>query len=144
MNKIEKVLQRRLLGTGSSSLEVSSLGYGCMGLNYHRGNQKLDRKTMQQLVHEAVERGVNFFDTAETYGPFTNEELVGELLAPFRNKVAIATKFGFRYRDGVVTGLGSRPEQIRRDGGAGCFGVAAREKTMDCSHSRYDQDGAFR
>lgn len=139
MNKIEKVLQRRLLGTGSSSLEVSSLGYGCMGLNYHRGNQKLDRKTMQQLVHEAVERGVNFFDTAETYGPFTNEELVGELLAPFRNKVAIATKFGFRYRDGVVTGLGSRPEQIRR-AAEGCLKRLNMEAIDLFYQHRFDPD----
>lgn len=108
------VLQRRLLGAGSSSLAVSALGFGCMGLNYHRGNQRFDRKAMHQLLHQAVECGVNFFDTAETYGPFTNEALVGELLAPFRNQVMIATKFGFQYSGGVVTGICSRPEQIRR------------------------------
>lgn len=103
------VSARRKLGT----LEVSALGFGCMGMNYHRGPSP-DRKAMIKLAHQVVERGVTFFDTAETYGPFINEELVGEALAPFRNKLVISTKFGFNHEGGVRTGPNSRPERIRK------------------------------
>lgn len=101
---------------GNSNLEVSSIGLGCMGLNFSYGPAP-DKKEMIYLLHKAVELGVTFFDTAEVYGPFTNEELVGEALAPYREKVVIATKFGFDLdpQGGPQwTGLNSRPEQIRK------------------------------
>ena len=85
-------MQKRKLG--KSNLEVSALGLGCMGMSFSYGPPK-DKQEMTALLHAAVERGVTFFDTAEVYGPYTNEELVGEALAPFRGKVVIATKFGF-------------------------------------------------
>jgi aryl-alcohol dehydrogenase-like predicted oxidoreductase len=102
---------------GKSKLEVSALGLGCMGMSFSYGPPK-DKKEMSELLHGAVERGITFFDTAEVYGPFTNEELVGEALAPFRNKVVIATKFGFDLsgadtRPGAA-GVNSRPEQIKK------------------------------
>lgn len=97
---------------GNQGLEVSALGLGCMGLNFSYGHA-LDKKDAITLIRSAVELGITFFDTAQVYGPFTNEELVGEALAPFRKKVLIATKFGFNYRDGVSTGLNSKPEYIR-------------------------------
>ena len=100
-------MRTRQLGT--SGLKVSALGFGCMGLNSAYG-QPGDRKEMIGLVRAAVERGVTFFDTAEVYGPFTNEELVGEALAPFRGQVAVATKFGFRIGG---DGVDSRPEHVR-------------------------------
>jgi aryl-alcohol dehydrogenase-like predicted oxidoreductase len=102
-------MQTRSLG--NSGLEVSTMGFGCMGLNYHRGVAP-DPGDMIGLVRAAVERGVTFFDTAEAYGPFTNEELVGEAVAPFRQQVVIATKFGFQDGDSHK-GLDSRPERIR-------------------------------
>jgi aryl-alcohol dehydrogenase-like predicted oxidoreductase len=98
---------------GNSGLEVSALGLGCMGMNFGYG-QSTDKKEMIALIHEAVEKGVTFFDTAEVYGPYANEELVGEALAPYREKVVIATKFGFNFEDGKSTGLNSRPEHIRK------------------------------
>ncbi len=106
--------KRRL---GKSNLEVSALGLGCMGMSFSYGPPK-DKKEMTSLLHAAVERGVTFFDTAEVYGPFTNEELVGEALAPFRKQVLIATKFGFDLsgsdtRPGAA-GLNSRPEHIKK------------------------------
>jgi aryl-alcohol dehydrogenase-like predicted oxidoreductase len=101
-------MQKRTLGAG---LQVSSLGLGCMGLSYGYG-PATDRQQAISLIRAAVERGVTFFDTAEVYGPFTNEELVGEALAPFWSQVAIATKFGFKIVDGQQTGLDSRPEHI--------------------------------
>ena len=102
---------------GNSGLEVSALGLGCMGMSFSYGPPK-DVKEMTSLLRAAVDRGVTFFDTAEVYGPFTNEELVGEALAPFRGKVVIATKFGFDLtgednRPGKA-GLNSRPEQIKK------------------------------
>jgi len=108
-------MQKRKLG--KSNLEVSAIGLGCMGMSFSYGPPK-DKKEMTDLLHAAVDRGITFFDTAEVYGPFLNEELVGEALAPFRGKVVIATKFGFDLtgsdnRPGVP-GLNSRPEQIRR------------------------------
>src|SRR3954469_1566056 len=106
-------MQKRKLGR--SNLEVSAIGLGCMGMSWSYGPPK-DKQEMTSLLHAAVERGVTFFDTAEVYGPFTNEELVGEALAPFRGRVAIATKFGFGYDErGKPTGdVDSRPESIRR------------------------------
>jgi len=97
---------------GDSGLEVSAVGLGCMGMNYHRGPAP-DKKAMIGLIRTAVERGVTFYDTAEVYGPFTNEELVGEALEPFRNKVIIATKFGYDLGPGGSGGLNSRPERIQ-------------------------------
>ena len=90
---------------------VSALGFGCMGLNFGYANV-LDKADAIQLIRDAFERGVTFFDTAEAYGPFTNEELVGEALAPVRDKVVIATKFGFQDGDSTK-GQDSRPERIR-------------------------------
>jgi aryl-alcohol dehydrogenase-like predicted oxidoreductase len=105
-------MKKRTLGRGG--LEVSTLGLGCMGLSFGLGPAVL-RKDAIALIRAAVERGVTFFDTAQVYGPFTNEELVGEALAPFRGQVVIATKFGFSFDDsGKQTGLDSQPEYIRR------------------------------
>ncbi|HEY1772705.1 MAG TPA: aldo/keto reductase [Gammaproteobacteria bacterium] len=102
--------KRRL---GKSGLEVSALGLGCMGMSYAYGAAAPDKKEMVKLLHQAVERGVTFFDTAEAYGPFANEELLGEALSPIRKQVVIATKFGFP--GGRATeGLDSRPENIRK------------------------------
>ncbi|MVM29109.1 aldo/keto reductase [Spirosoma sp. HMF4905] len=104
-------MQKRKLG--NSGLEVSAIGLGCMGMSFGYGPAK-DTKEMISLIHAAVDQGVTFFDTAEVYGPYTNEELVGEALEPFKGKVVIATKFGFNFQDGKQTGLNSRPENIRR------------------------------
>jgi aryl-alcohol dehydrogenase-like predicted oxidoreductase len=98
---------------GSSGLEVAAIGLGCMGMNHHRGPAP-DRKEMIGLARAAVERGVTFFDTAEVYGPFTNEELVGEALEPVRKDVVIATKFGYDLGPGGSGGLNSHPERIRQ------------------------------
>jgi aryl-alcohol dehydrogenase-like predicted oxidoreductase len=99
---------------GKSGLEVSAIGLGCMGMSFAYGPPK-DKQEMIALLHAAVERGVTFFDTAEVYGPFTNEELVGEGLAPFRQQVVIATKFGFKLdpKSGRSVGVDSRPEHIK-------------------------------
>jgi aryl-alcohol dehydrogenase-like predicted oxidoreductase len=97
---------------GSSGLEVSALGLGCMGMSFGYGPAG-DRKEMIALIRAAVARGVTLFDTAEVYGPYTNEDLVGEALAPFRRQVTIATKFGFRIVDGKQAGVDSRPEHIK-------------------------------
>jgi aryl-alcohol dehydrogenase-like predicted oxidoreductase len=104
-------MQTRKLG--NSNLDVSAIGLGCMGMSFSYGPPK-DKQEMISLLRAAVERGVTFFDTAEVYGPYTNEELLGEALAPFRERVVIATKFGFRFdADGKQAGLNSRPEHIR-------------------------------
>jgi aryl-alcohol dehydrogenase-like predicted oxidoreductase len=103
-------MQKRVLGAGG--LEVSALGLGCMGMSQSYGPPG-DRAAMIALIRTAVERGVTFFDTAEVYGPFVNEELVGEALQPVRRDVVIATKFGFRIVDGKAAGLDSRPAHIR-------------------------------
>jgi len=103
-------MQRRKLG--NSGLEVSAIGLGCMSMSYGYGPAG-DKQEMIAVIREAVARGVTLFDTAEVYGPFVNEELVGEALAPFRGQVAIATKFGFRLVDGKQAGMDSRPEHIR-------------------------------
>jgi aryl-alcohol dehydrogenase-like predicted oxidoreductase len=105
-------MQQRTLGT--SGLEVSALGLGCMGMSHGFG-PPADRQEMIALIRAAVERGITFFDTAQIYGPFTNEELVGQALAPVRDQVVIATKFGFDFGpDGQSRGLNSRPEYIRQ------------------------------
>ena len=105
-------MKKRTLGRGG--LEVSALGLGCMGMSFGYGPAQ-DKREMIALLRAAFERGVTFFDTAEAYGPFTNEELLGEALAPFRDQVAIATKFGFAFGpEGKQTGLDSRPEHIRQ------------------------------
>jgi aryl-alcohol dehydrogenase-like predicted oxidoreductase len=107
-------MQKRTLG--SSGLEVSALGLGCMRMSF--GDTPTDKQEMLAFLHGAVERGITFFDTAEVYGPFTNEELVGEALEPFRGQVVIATKFGFKHAPEKgphpTVGLDSRPEQIKR------------------------------
>jgi aryl-alcohol dehydrogenase-like predicted oxidoreductase len=104
-------MQKRKLG--NSNLEVSALGLGCMGMSYGYG-PAADKQEMISLIRTAVERGISFFDTAEAYGPFTNEELVGEALAPFRDQVVIATKFGFKFGPkGEQSGTDSRPEHIK-------------------------------
>jgi aryl-alcohol dehydrogenase-like predicted oxidoreductase len=97
---------------GRSGLEVSAIGFGCMGLNFGYGTG-VTKEEGVALIRAAVERGETFFDTAEMYGPYTNEEMVGEALAPFRDRVVIATKFGFNIVDGKQAGLNSRPEQIK-------------------------------
>ena len=111
-------MQKRKLG--KSNLEVSAIGLGCMGMSFSYGAPK-DKKEMTDLLHAAVDRGVTFFDTAEVYGPFINEELVGEALAPFRGKVVIATKFGFDLNPNLdprgmkgAPGVNSRPEHIKQ------------------------------
>lgn len=104
-------MQRRILG--NSNLEVSALGLGCMGMSQSYG-LPADKQEMISMMRKAVDMGVTFFDTAEVYGPFVNEELVGEALAPLRDQVVIATKFGFRFdADGKQAGLDSRPERIK-------------------------------
>jgi aryl-alcohol dehydrogenase-like predicted oxidoreductase len=106
-------MQKRKLG--NSGLEVSALGLGCMRMSF--GDKPTDKQEMLTFMHKAVERGVTFFDTAEVYGPFTNEELVGEALEPFRGKVVIATKFGWKHGEKgphPSVGQDSRPEQIKR------------------------------
>src|SRR5690242_13837910 len=104
-------MQKRKLGKGN--LEVSAIGLGCMGLSFGFG-PAVEKETGIKLIRGAYERGVTFFDTAEVYGPYANEELVGEALAPFRNDVKIATKFGFNIINGKQSGLNSRPEHIKQ------------------------------
>ena len=103
-------MQKRTLGR--SGLEVSALGFGCMGISYGYG-PATSRADGVAVIRAAVDGGVTFFDTAEVYGPFTNEEVVGEALAAVRDQVVIATKFGFRFENGKQAGLDSRPEHIR-------------------------------
>src|SRR5438045_6844589 len=104
-------MQKRKLG--KSDLEVSALGLGCMGLSYGYG-PATERDQAISLIRAAFQRGVTFFDTAEAYGPFTNEELVGEAVAPFRDQVVIATKFGFTFGpEGKQAGTDSRPRHVK-------------------------------
>lgn len=103
-------MQKRILG--KSGLEVSAIGLGCMGLSYAYGTPP-PKEDGIKLLRAAVERGITFFDTAEMYGPFTNEELLGEALAPFRDEIVVATKFGFKIENGKQAGLDSRPEHIK-------------------------------
>lgn len=118
IERMEHALQRRMLGT--SGLEVSALGLGCMGLSYHR-SATLDRNEAIALIRAAADLGVTFFDTAQTYGPFTNEQLLGDALAPVRDQVVIATKFGEVDASGQPA-LSSRPELI-------CFPVSPTATT---------------
>lgn len=104
------MINKRKLGQG---LEVSEIGLGCMGMSFGYGEVH-DLKPMTELMHKAIDLGITFFDTAEIYGPYINEELVGQALKPFKNRVIIATKFGFDIQDGKSIGLNSRPEQIRK------------------------------
>src|SRR5258706_14700996 len=106
-----KNMQKRKLGT--QGLEVSAIGLGCMGMSFSYYPFP-EKKDSINLIHKAVEQGITFFDTAEVYGPFVNEELVGEALAPHRNKVVIATKFGFRFENGKQAGINSQPEHIKK------------------------------
>jgi aryl-alcohol dehydrogenase-like predicted oxidoreductase len=103
-------MQKRKLG--NRDLEVSVIGFGCMGLNFSYGTA-LSNQDSISLIRHAVERGVTFFDTAEVYGPYTNEEIVGEALRPVRDRVVIATKFGFNIENGKMAGTNSKPERIR-------------------------------
>src|SRR5436190_66068 len=103
-------MQKRKLG--NSGLEVSAIGLGCMGMSFGYG-PAADKNEMITLIRKAVEQGITFFDTAEVYGPFVNEELVGEALEPFKGEVVIATKFGFNIQDGKMIGVSSRPEHIK-------------------------------
>jgi len=103
-------MHKRILG--KTNLEVSAIGFGCMGLDFGYAT-KVSRQEGVALIRAAYERGANFFDTAEVYGPFTNEQMVGEAVAPFRDNVVIATKFGFNIVDGKQSGLNSRPGHIR-------------------------------
>jgi aryl-alcohol dehydrogenase-like predicted oxidoreductase len=105
-------MQKRKLG--NSNLEVSAIGFGCMGMSQSYGPPPGDRQEMISLIRTAVERGVTFFDTAEVYGPFTNEELVGEALSPLREQVVMATKFGIKIVPNGQSGVDSRPEHIRQ------------------------------
>jgi aryl-alcohol dehydrogenase-like predicted oxidoreductase len=109
IEEFERMHKRRL---GNDNLEVSAIGFGCMGLDFGYAT-KVSRQEGVALIRAAYERGVTFFDTAEVYGPFTNEEMVGEALEPFRDQVVVATKFGFNIVDGKQAGLNSRPEHIR-------------------------------
>src|SRR5712675_2633842 len=103
-------MQKRKLGNGN--LEVSAIGLGCMGMSFNLG-PAMDKKDGISLIRAAVERGITFFDTAEIYGPYTNEELVGEALAPLRRQVVIATKFGIKIENGQQV-QDSRPERIKQ------------------------------
>ncbi len=105
-------VKHRTLGSGKHRLEVSALGLGCMGMSYHRSFVP-DRKSMIALIRKAVDMGVTLFDTAEVYGPYVNEELVGEALAPVRKKILLCSKFGFNIQNGQMAGLNSRPGHIR-------------------------------
>ena len=105
-------MQKRKLG--NSNLEVSAIGFGCMGMSQSYGPPPGDRQAMISLIRKAVEHGVTFFDTAEVYGPFANEELVGEALSPLRKQVVIATKFGFNLDPNGPRGVNSRPEHIKQ------------------------------
>jgi aryl-alcohol dehydrogenase-like predicted oxidoreductase len=104
-------MEKRTLG--NSHLEVSAIGFGCMGMSFGYGPAG-EKSEMIKILRAAVEQGITFFDTAEVYGPYTNEYLVGEALEPFKNEVVIATKFGFNFVDGKMAGLNSRPENIRK------------------------------
>jgi aryl-alcohol dehydrogenase-like predicted oxidoreductase len=104
-------MEKRTLG--NSHLEVSAIGFGCMGMSFGYGPAG-EKSEMIKILRAAVEQGITFFDTAEVYGPYTNEYLVGEALEPFKNEVVIATKFGFNFVNGKMAGLNSRPENIRK------------------------------
>ena len=128
-------MHTRTLGQG---LQVSAIGLGAMGMSQSYGPNPGDRDEMIRVLRGAVDHGVTFIDTAEVYGPFVNEELVGEALAPVREHVVIATKFGFRYEGGRTTGLSSRPENIRRaaDGSLRRLGIDVIDLTTSTGSTR--------
>ncbi|MER6077374.1 aldo/keto reductase [Streptomyces sp. NPDC001833] len=129
-------MHTRTLGQG---LKVSAIGLGCMGMSQSYGPNPGDRQDMIGVLRAAVDRGITFFDTAEVYGPYVNEELVGEALAPVRDQVVLATKFGWRIEDGKSTGLDSRPEQIKRVADASLRRL--RSETIDLFYQhRVDPD----
>ena len=109
-------MHTRTLGLGAHALQVSAVGLSCMGMSQSYGPNPGDRHDMIGVLRHAVDQGISFFDTAEVYGPYVNEELVGEALAPVRDQVVIATNFGWRIEDGRSAGPDSSPEQIRRRG----------------------------
>lgn len=115
LSQIAQITDYRTLGSGENAMRVSNLGFGCMGLNHHR-SVKLEKKVAIKLVHEAIERGVTLFDTAEIYGPLTNETLVGEAIKGYTDKIFVSTKFGFAFEGGkVIAGKpDSSPKNIRR------------------------------
>jgi aryl-alcohol dehydrogenase-like predicted oxidoreductase len=114
MNNLSSAITKeRTLGSGKWAMKVSSLGLGCMGMSYHRSFIP-EKKYMIDLIRRSVDMGVNFFDTAEAYGPYTNEVLVGEALSPVRKLILICTKFGFNIQNNQLSGLNSKPEQIRK------------------------------
>ncbi len=106
------ITKRRTLGRGQHKIEVSALGLGCMGMSYHRSFVP-DKKVSIALIRKAYDMGINFFDTAEAYGPFKNEELVGEAIAPFRKNIILCSKFGFNIQNNQLAGLNSKPAHIR-------------------------------
>jgi len=112
INRQPAKIKHRNLGSGKYSLDVSVLGLGCMGMSYHRSFIP-DKKVSIAVIRNAYDMGVNFFDTAEAYGPFRNEELVGEAIAPFRKNIILCTKFGFIIQNGQLAGLNSKPAHIR-------------------------------
>jgi aryl-alcohol dehydrogenase-like predicted oxidoreductase len=112
-SRTSAITKFRTLGSGNHSLKVTTLGLGCMGMSYHRGRIP-DRNVSIALIRKAYEAGVNFFDTAEVYGPYINEDLVGEALQPFRKEILVSTKFGFNIQNNQMAGLNGRPEQIRK------------------------------
>jgi aryl-alcohol dehydrogenase-like predicted oxidoreductase len=114
VGKNPTAIKSRTLGTGKHSLEVSAIGLGCMSMTSNSYNPPRDKGDMVKVIRGAVERGVTFFDTAETYGPFTSEEYVGEALKPLRNQVVIASKFGFKHENGKSVGRDAKPESIRK------------------------------
>jgi len=126
-------MQKRKLG--NSGLEVSALGLGCMRMSF--GDKLTDKQEMITFLHKAVERGITFFDTAEVYGPFTNEELVGEALEPFRGKVVIATKFGWKHGDkGPHPSAGpDSPAQSRSNGWPRPHSKGSESRLLTCSTS---------
>ncbi|WP_427918335.1 aldo/keto reductase [Streptomyces sp. cg40] len=129
-------MHTRTLGQG---LKVSAIGLGCMGMSQSYGPNPGDRQNMIGVLRAAVDHGITFFDTAEVYGPYVNEELVGEALAPVRDQVVLATKFGWRIEDGKSTGLDSRPEQIKRVADASLRRL--RSETIDLFYQhRVDPD----
>ena len=130
-------MQKRTLGR--SGLEVSALGFGCMGISFGLG-PAMSRKDGLEIIRAAVDRGVTFFDTAEAYGPFANEELVGEALRPVRDQVVIATKFGFKFENGKQAGLDSRPAHIREVADAALKRLKTDRIDLLSQH-RVDPDG---
>jgi aryl-alcohol dehydrogenase-like predicted oxidoreductase len=109
----EKITKKRFLGSGKNKIEVSALGLGCMGMSWNRTFVP-DKKYMITMIRRAYEMGVTFFDTAEAYGPWVNEELVGEAIAPFRKEIILCSKFGFNIQNGKMTpGFNSKPDHIR-------------------------------